>query len=475
MLINEVEQEKYGRNFVYIKRSEKLIVVMSAHNQGEKYMSFKTFHNNISDSLLFLNNPENSWYTDKNDSYKKILFDILKEYRTDNIIFYGSSMSGYAAIMFAIHFNANALSINPQINLNLSEEICWPDLKESLSKLTSPRLALEKYCLDNWNESVIYILHGHHILDRENIDLFSKIRSNNKKLIVQTIDCDNHDNYIGNNTTLIKKIFNLILDFRGIEKIEEKKDDILKNRRVNINSKIVNVSRFENLDENAELWHNRNEFEKSHSIIHFKDIGLYNEQGVLSGAFCAYNGRNWQLLSPLIDNNYNLLSNSSFNFELEHTTLVNNENFLGNWWSRLDTTSNIKANVANNELVLDIEHSESKNLYISCCPEKKLLTSNLSNSNRYLTFLADVCSDNGEVHLTLGGRTHTSYFHSNSKKLNTRNWQKVSVSQLFSDIKMDHKDFIFCRVFYNTDLKNKKVKIKNPTLIEGYFPENLVI
>lgn len=87
----------------------------------------------------------------------------------------------------------------------------------------------------------------------------------------------------------------------------------------------------------------------------------------------------------------------------------------------------------------------------------------------------DICVSEGEAYLSLGGRSERGYFHSNSKITRSLYWTKISVSELFYNIDVSHKDSIFCRLFYCSDLKNKIVKIKKPLLIEGYFPHNLIV
>ncbi|WP_244904123.1 hypothetical protein [Salinivibrio kushneri] len=468
------EIKKYGRSYVYIERGEKLVVVMSAHNQGERYMSIKAFYERTSYSLLFLNNPENSWYLDDSDSYGRILQEIVIDYDSKNIIFYGSSMSGYASILFSLRFNCNALSVNPQINLDLSYDFCWEDLKRSLENISSPKIALEKYCLNHWEDSVVYILHAHHPLDRENVDLFSRARSDSKKLIITTLDYDKHDNHIGNDMEFFIDNCELIYQFRKIKINTRTESSSNRNRRKNIDMDIENSSRLRNKSDSAIFWHERSFYEKSRELVHFSDIGLYCSNGKLSGALCFFNGRDWELISPKLDSSYNLLKNQSFNLDITATKLVNDKKFYHDWWARVENNSDIKITVENGEFILDINNVNSKNTYISVHPDRDCFLNDISTSSKHLTFFSDISVTQGSAFITLGGRTTEDYFHSNSKSVNSKNYTRAYISEMFSNVYLDHKDFVYCRVFLCPDLKDKTIKVKNPMLVEGYFPEGLV-
>ena len=126
-------------------------------------------------------------------------------------------MSGYSAVLFGLKFNTNAFAINPQVNLDLTKDICWDELEIHLNDIPCSAKALEKYSYYKWRDSAIYILHGHNDLDVKNIDLLSVVKPDNKKLILQTVDSDLHDNYISNDVEKIKEIFNIIYLYRNIK------------------------------------------------------------------------------------------------------------------------------------------------------------------------------------------------------------------------------------------------------------------
>lgn len=470
--IANFSKEKYGRKYIYLKRTEKLIVIMSAHNQGDNFMSLKTFHDGLNYSLLFLNNPENSWYIDESNSYDKIITEVLNDYEPKNVIFYGSSMSGYSSIFFAFKYNANAFAINPQINLDLTKDIGWDELESNLNNIPCSYVALEKYCYRKWKDSAIYILHGHNDLDVKNVDLLSMAKPDNKKLILQTIDSDLHDNYISNDVNKINDIFNIIYSYRDISISDVGVNKKLKERRKEINQNKENNI----LDNDAGSinWHDRYEHESPNNIVKFDDIGIYDNNGKLSGCICVYNGYQWELISPKLEG-LNLIKEQDFVFEKDEFQFKDNDYFYDKWWSRINVSSNIKGIVNNSELKLNIISVDSKNTYISTSPNKSLIKSDLKKQSRYFTFFMDICVSEGEAYLSLGGRSERGYFHSNSKITRSLYWTKISVSELFSNIDVSHKDSIFCRLFYCSDLKNKIVKIKKPLLIEGYFPHNLIV
>ncbi|NIY87085.1 hypothetical protein [Vibrio campbellii] len=472
--VRSKEIKKYGRSYVYIERDEHLVIVMSAHNQGERYMSIKTFFEGTTYSLLFLNNPENSWYLDDSDSYGKIIQEIAENYDSKNIIFYGSSMSGYSSILFALRFNCNALSVNPQINLDLSYDLCWDELRNSFDKISSTKIALEKYCLSYWKDSVVYILHGHNPLDRENVDLFARTRSDNKKLIINTLDYDEHDNYIGNDVDVLIGTCELIYQFRNIKSSTLSGTDINKQRRKSINLDLENSSRLRGYNNCSVFWHERSSYENNREPVYFSDIGLYNSNGKLSGALCYFNGRDWELISPKLDSKYNLLKKQGFSLDISPTKLLNNEKFYQDWWARVENDSDIEVTVNNEEATLNVRNVNSKNTYISIHPDKESFLNDVSKSSKYLTFFADISVEQGSAFLTLGGRTKEEYFHSNSKSVSSSFYTRIYASEIFSNVYLEHKDFIYCRVFLSPDLKDKTVKVKNPMLVEGYFPEGLI-
>lgn len=464
-----------GRKYLHHRKKDgdgKLNVIMSAHNHGGKYMALRTFIENSDSDLLFINNPENSWYLDSDDSYSHIIYDLLKDYNHADVTFYGSSMSGFAAIYFSIKFNANAIAINPQVNLNISYDYAWDGLKSSLDKVNVEKVDLEKYCIENWKESVIYILHGHDDIDLVNAELFSTARPKNKKLVIHTIDDDAHVNYLARDYSLFNNIRDVVNGLRNVNAQVEINDSVKRKRRlrrneINTYDPYRDLSKFKH---EGISWFNRRGYEKTGNIVHFYDVGLYDQSMKLSGATCSYNGDEWVMLSPILSENSNLLANCDFIFEDDGGLLVNNKDFYNGWWARTLDNTKVKYLVSSNELNINIEELCNKNLFISKSPDLTDRIQSCIKVGGYLSLFMDVAVNNGSAYIQLGGVGDSGYFHKNSDSTVSHSYKTLNVFELFSDISVDNKDYLFLRVVLGSDNVSKKVKIKNPRLYFGFLP-----
>ncbi|MGS0639518.1 hypothetical protein, partial [Citrobacter sp. VF227] len=146
-LVKRFQYERYGKKYVYLpeepdKKNERLLVILSAHNQGEKYMALRAFTEDQRCDLLFMHNPENTWYLDHDTgaSYRAVLEEVIKDYNVQNVYFFGSSMSGYASVLFSLMFNANAVTVNPQINLSISKDYAWDELRRHIDAIPGDRI-----------------------------------------------------------------------------------------------------------------------------------------------------------------------------------------------------------------------------------------------------------------------------------------------------------------------------------------------
>ena len=474
-LIKNNTHTHFGRSYIYIKRSDsnnRLIIILNAYKQENRFMALKSFIEHSDDDLLFLNNPENSWYLDKEESYSKILPTYLNLYASEQIFFYGSSMGGYGAILFALMFNANAIVINPQINLDLTYDRAWEELQNDISKISSPKIKLEKYCVSNWKDSVIYIMHGHDDIDTANTDIFFKAKPPSKKVITHTIDCDEHINYLFKDVTKFNEILNIVAQFRNLDVIvDEPKSIIKKTRRIKRNLQVEEDPIRDLFLNNScgVLWDQRKDYEEIGEIVKFINIGLYLESGKLSGGVCQFDGLCWNLLSPIISNAHNLLSNNQFFSDTKPTVIENNIKLINSWWFRVNNESTVSMFMENERMCIDITSITTNNLYVSVSPDLNTILKDLLKLNRYFTFTVEVLVDNGQIHSQIGGVSSSGYFHKNSKTAQNLIWDKLTVCELFSDIK-EHDEAIFCRLIIGRDLKTKKIKIKNPILINGFFP-----
>lgn len=176
--------------------ADSLLVVLSAFNQ-DKFMGYKTLKDSKQNkfSFLFLTDPLNTYYLNNNLGldYFNLLDNYIPLYDPKNIIFHGSSMSGFAAIFMAIKYNANFIVNNPQIDLalSISPELCWQDLRKAISVI-EPKLDLPKYLMENYKDSCGYIIHGYHRLDLANINLLCSLKME-KMIMFDSIDTVAHD------------------------------------------------------------------------------------------------------------------------------------------------------------------------------------------------------------------------------------------------------------------------------------------
>jgi len=141
-IVNSHEKIFDNKRFVYIKgcaeKNKSLIVSMSTHNGGERYFGFRALIDSQSADLLFVTDPNNSYYLedDEGDGYKRLFLSIVSNYAPNRVSFFGSSMAGYAALYHSSFFGANAIVSNPQLNFAITLKNCWSDLKKTINKLS---------------------------------------------------------------------------------------------------------------------------------------------------------------------------------------------------------------------------------------------------------------------------------------------------------------------------------------------------
>ncbi|HGS4857649.1 TPA: hypothetical protein ACMDQF_002263 [Vibrio cholerae] len=437
-------------------------------------MALRTFSEQNDFDVLFLNNPENSWYLDDEDSYTQVLKSYIDNYQHDKVTFYGSSMSGYAAILYGIKFNADAISINPQINLDISYDFAWDGLKTSLDKVACKKIQLEKYCVNEWKDSVVYLLHGHDDIDVVNAGLLSSARSNNKKLFIHTIDSDEHVNYLARDLELFNNMMSAVKSLRRIKVDLPKTIGNKRDRRIYRNNNLIvdPLRDFSKEPIKSSSWFARRENEITGTIVKFTDVGLYKDDMSLSGAVCSFDGVKWSLISPQINDENNLLKNSCFTFEENKKKLENNKEFYNGWWARNPEDKENFFTVQSEAMLLEVSNPSSKNVYISITPVIDESLKTLLGKDGYFTFSADIATSNGSAYIQIGGVGSGGYFHKNSD-VNHGQFKRLNVTEHFIDIDKSHKEAIFVRVVCATDGKEKKVKIKNPKLVFGFFPMGL--
>ena len=211
LLIKDSTYEFEGKKYLYIPNrandsslsidNRSLLIAMSTHNFGDRFFMLKSFLNNQKYDLLFVNDPLNTYYleNDYGASYQRLFEKILKDYKPENVSFFGSSMSGYAAINYALNFSCNAIVCNPQIRFECSYEKSWAALRVTLDKVKPYWQDLDKKIVNLENlSSSIYFVFGNHRLDRINHEAIKSVFPLKSKFYFQQVDDIGHGFYLSN-------------------------------------------------------------------------------------------------------------------------------------------------------------------------------------------------------------------------------------------------------------------------------------
>lgn len=125
-IVKHYESEVNGRKicFVPCELSDKLLVVMAPHNQGERFTWVKKLVPNQQVNLLYINNPEDDYYDAKNNHevYIKIIESFACKYPLKNVVLLGSSMSATAAIKIGLLMNISIFANGPQVGFDETVE-----------------------------------------------------------------------------------------------------------------------------------------------------------------------------------------------------------------------------------------------------------------------------------------------------------------------------------------------------------------
>ncbi|MFJ2449013.1 hypothetical protein [Pseudomonas sp. NPDC087626] len=170
--------EKYqinilGENVVYIKRStpsKTLLIAMATLKNNGVYAGLLSYYRHFPGDVICVTDPTNSYYLreDGGSHMKEVIAKAIEGYAPENVVFFGASMSGYAAIDMALHFNANAITNNPQLNFDVSRPHAWNELRGIFDAIPS------KHNIDDLpyqlRDSVICAFIGEHPMDIANRD-----------------------------------------------------------------------------------------------------------------------------------------------------------------------------------------------------------------------------------------------------------------------------------------------------------------
>ena len=205
--------------FLEKKDSDSLIIIANTHNQKDRYLGMKLFSKNSLYNLLFITDPNNSYYleNDYGQSYKRLLHHFSKNFNPQNITFFGSSMSGYAALYHGVSMDFNVITVNPQLNFEVTYKNAFPDLKKSIENLQSS-IALNEWLPDHIKNSVIYYIYGQHRLDVANTKLLNLQKSKQHTIFMQAVDCDKHEYFFGQNADYIFRLHEMLKSYRKFAK-----------------------------------------------------------------------------------------------------------------------------------------------------------------------------------------------------------------------------------------------------------------
>jgi len=481
-VIKNHEKTVSGKRTLYIqrnakKKSSRLLVVMSAHNYGDKYMAMRSFLEKQVCDLLFITDPKNTWYLDNDNgkTYEKVITNFSSSYKANNVFLFGSSMSGYGAILHALKLNLNAIASNPQINLDITKDYSWPELVQHINDIKGNHTNIEKVAASIWKDSAIYVTHGHDDIDVINAKLLLKTQPDTKKLIVQTVDVDSHVLHFGKNIQYIYHAMDMLAIFRDkldlsttVESLTSEAKNIKKSHRLERHrSTVVDPYRSLSKPANGILWQDRYNHEIAGNSVNFGNIGFY-DKGSISGATCFFDGKKWRLTSIPYESSDNLISALDFSTSGIITSTTNNASINDFWWLRNEANSKISVSGQHNFCEISITETNSHNIFLHTSIPADFGTSQIRG--QFLTFTADVYTSEGQIHLTLGGVSDSGYHHKNSDKCSTGKWTRLMVLEQFTSVNSSHKDRIFVRFNLASDGKSKIVRIKNACLTVGYFP-----
>ncbi|WP_284336507.1 hypothetical protein [Comamonas sp. NoAH] len=482
-IVDENEITFHKKKILYVKSSfnnEQLLVVMSTHNQGANYLALRTFLENQFCDILFISDPGNSWYLDDDygETYYKLIKKYSDNYNPESVFLFGSSMSGYGALLHGLRLNANVIAINPQVNLDLTAKYSWPELTDHINKIRGKHINIDEHAFNLWRESVVMILHGHYEMDVLNVDLLSTSAPAKKKLILQTLDVDSHAYPFGRDIEYIKKLISLIFSYRKLPSTENFENSLNTSEFESIRSRRhlsgMNFLKhpLRKIDGNT-LWQVRHSFEKPRNLVFFSNIGFY-KNGEPLGGLCLYDGDCWRYLSPSFDNSSYLLESKELEISDDFFKCENFQKIYNGWVVRKDDSSviNIEGSGGGFRVSFTSGNTALAFLHKSIKPNNEYFENMVG---KMITFSADVYSSEGGVMLVTGGYGDSGYYHSNSEPSVKGRWSSISSSMIIPSIKENHHDSIFIRVNFGSDKKSKDVFVRNVKLISGYFPEGLKI
>ena len=455
--------------FVPFEGSDRVLILLSAHNQGGKYFLLRSFLERQKYNLLFITDPDNSWYLDSDfgAKYIDLLSGVLSGFDKGKCYIFGSSMAGYAAIHFALQLNIHALVCNPQVNLNLTLDYGWYELNKNIAKLVSKKknLALEKLLNETLYDKVMCVIHGHAPIDVANVELILGSAAPVRKLLVYTLDTDDHKMPFGRDVDKIYKALSLMDGFYDFDlQVEDQNSQmsVLRNNRKKAvkNDNIFHSRRLSSFND-EHSWAKRFEITKP-GVYFFYDVGFYNSLGNISGCLLSYDGDEFSCLTNRVDS---VDSSVSLGFNNEKLSDLNNgDKVFDNSWVRVPEDGELSYLGGG---LFFARSGSSKNSYLNWELIKDLPLA--GKEGQYISCLLDVEVEKGRVTLSLGAYGDGGYYQEN-KIIDSSGVYVLTF--YISNILLSHKDSLFARIYFYPDNMHKKVKINKFSALSGYYPKS---
>jgi len=152
-----------NHRFFLKENSKKLIIFFAAKDMKPDQYNFFQMGQEIEENLLFVNDLSNQWYINGINSFgdtfentiKRIL-DWVNYLNIDQVYTLGTSMGGYASILYGIHLKANILSFSPEIILNTPFSRSKKKLRNSTTLIYNDLRGL----IHDYNEGSITVICG---------------------------------------------------------------------------------------------------------------------------------------------------------------------------------------------------------------------------------------------------------------------------------------------------------------------------
>lgn len=147
-------------------REGRLIVTFATHNAGQRYASLDAIRRRLPNvDILAFRDPANGYYLyqDGGARFGELLREHLQGRDLSRVLFFGSSMAGYAALRWAIEFEASCIVSNPQVNLDSAAKLAWPTLRANIQRIPL-RVNLDELP-PGPRRAVLTVLHSRHPMD----------------------------------------------------------------------------------------------------------------------------------------------------------------------------------------------------------------------------------------------------------------------------------------------------------------------